>query len=303
MTNHGSVARVKALGSDGSDQLSVNSDGASGAPPPVDVKALGSDGGIVPSVKPDGAVEEGGGTLARSGASGSDYSRSTCAAADNATVSSLGAAAVGVLPAGRHVRRDHGDLRDHGGRRSDDGPPREKRRRTDAVHTRAQLLRCLGGSAAPAPRGGDDTCEMEQRSPRRGGSASTSEPSANDSHVRLQAQPCGATSSVVTSRQQLLARLRAVGGSSSVASTALHASGARSQEAVSGAFSTHAVNNRLLPDHLRIANGPSMCTNSSSARAYRADPGGAPPPALPAVPRHAARPRYPSSDPRATRPG
>ncbi len=302
MTNHGSVARIEAHGSDGSNQLSVDPVRASGAPPPIDVIALGSDGGSVPSVKPDGAGKEGGEIEGRSGASGSACAPGTRAAAANAAAGTLGAAAAGVLRAGRHVRHDQEVPRGQRRQRADDGPSMDKRRRTDIVHTRAQLLSRLGGSETHAQPGGDDARNVDQGSSRQGVLVSGSKPSATCSRGHAPPQSHGAASSVVTSRQQLLARLRTMSTSSSVVSTALRASGARSLEAVSGEFGTYAIDDRPPRGHLQVTGGPSMCTNSSSARAARADPGGAAPPALLAAPRHVVSPRYPPSDPRATRP-
>ncbi len=93
-------------------------------------------------------------------------------------------------------------------------------------------------------------------------------------------------------------------GPPSLRATSLLSGDSRNLESDTRAASSGTVTTRQqLLACLRTAGGRSTNANSTSARVHRTDAGDAQPPAPPAVARYAAWPRYPSTDPRATRPG
>ncbi len=249
------AAIVEALGSDGSGRLSVESDGASGKPTTTIANALGSDGGGMPSVQPDRAVGGQNETKDKALGSGDRGQSSWCTDKNIGDARLRDDGTSGALLAGRDLRRDQGALRGAASPRGECEAPQAKRLRKEVVQTREQLLRSLGGVSKSATREDERPGDADRRSHSLIGDGNGPQ---REAEVRGDGD--WDASSSVTNRQQLIARLRAVGGG--------------------------------------VARAPSVPPPLRRDR-----PGGELRPAGLAAARHAAPPRYPSTDPRATRPG
>ncbi len=232
-----------------------------------------------------------------------------------AGVSDGAAEAEGVvnLLAGHRVRGDHGRPRDPGPGRRGDGAPFGKYQRVGADGSRAQLLRTLGG-ADRAGASVDGAEVSAQASVAQAGPAVAATPSVNVVHPRLPGQHEDGAPATALTRTQLIARLRE--GASCVPAGPVTSSAPDGRPVARDAAARGPALPRAprTPTQPRTAAGSSTRRGSPSPRARDLAAGCMVPPVPLAAARSvigrsrspgaaAAPPRYPSTDPRASRPG